>query len=291
MSAPQGTSGSISPAAVKALREKTNAPMMECKAALTEAGGDMEKAIEIIRVKFAGVMAKKGEREAAEGRIAVFIDPAAKVGAILELRCESAPVAKNEHFVALANDIVKHIAIQNPGSIEDLQGLLIGDGKKTINDRIVEVVGLIRENMKVARFKRLTGLLGSYVHHDGTNGVLLQVTGKDTADEQVLKDLCMHIVATNPVAGRQEDVPPAVLERERAIAKQQAEEQGKGKPTNIIEKIAEGKLKTWLKENVLLDQPFVKDMSKNPKTVGEILKGAGLQLGTFVRYKVGEVGG
>src|SRR5262245_17401380 len=114
----------ISPASVKALRDKTNAPMMECKAALVEAGGDMEKAVGIIRVKFASIMAKKGEREAAEGRIAVSIDPAAKVGAILEMRCESAPVAKTEHFVNLANEVVKHIAIQNPATVEDLLGLL-----------------------------------------------------------------------------------------------------------------------------------------------------------------------
>ncbi len=281
----------ISPAAVKALRDKTNAPMMECKAALIEAGGDMEKAIEHIRVKFAGIATKKGEREAAEGRIAVWIDPATKVGAILEMRCESAPVAKTEHFIALANDVAHHIAVHNPANVEALLAQSCGKTGKTVNDRIVEVVGLIRENMKPARFTRLTGLLGSYVHHDGSSGVLLQVTGKDSADEALLKDICMHIAATNPVAGRQEDVPATVLERERAIAKSQAEEQGKGKPADILAKIAEGKLKTWLKENVLLDQPFVKDMSKNPKTVGEILKAAGLSLGTFVRYKVGEVAG
>jgi elongation factor Ts len=145
--------------------------------------------------------------------------------------------------------------------------------------------------MKPARFKRLPGLLGSYVHHDGTNGVLLQVTGKDTADESLLKDICMHIAATNPIAGRREDVPADVLAREKEIAKSQTEEAAKGKPANIVEKIIEGKLNTWLKENVLLDQPFVKDVSKNPKTVGDILKAAGLQLGTFVRYKVGEVVG
>lgn len=281
----------ISPAAVKALRDKTNAPMMECKAALVEAGGDMDKAVDWIRKKFAGIMAKKGEREAAEGRIAVWIDPASKVGAILEMRCESAPVAKNEHFVKLANDIAHHIAAHNPANVAALLAQSAGKSGQTVNDRIVEVVGLIRENMKPARFKRLTGLLGSYVHHDGTSGVLVQFEGKETADENLLKDICMHIAATNPVAARQEDVPAAVLEREREIAKSQAEETGKGKPADIIAKITEGKLKTWLKENVLLDQPFVKDMSKNPQTVGQLLQSAGLKLGTFVRYKVGEVVG
>jgi elongation factor Ts len=280
----------ISPAAVKALRDKTNAPMMECKAALVEAGGDMEKAIEHIRIKFAGIMAKKGEREAAEGRIAIFIDPAAKSGAILEMRCESAPVAKTEQFVTLANDIAHHIAVHNPANVETLLTQPAGKSGKTVNDRIVEVVGLIRENMKPARFKRFTGLLGSYVHHDGSSGVLLHVEGKDSADDSILKDVCMHIAATNPIAGRREDVPADVLAREKEIAKSQTEEAAKGKPANIVEKIIEGKLNTWLKENVLLDQPFVKDVSKNPKTVGEILKSAGLTLGGFVRYKVGEVG-
>src|SRR5262245_10366979 len=121
---------SISPAAVKALRDKTNAPMMECKAALVEAGGDMEKAIDRIRSKFAGIMGKKGEREAAEGRIAVYIDPAAKVGAILEMRCESAPVAKNDHFVNLANDVAKHIAAKDPANVEALLAQpFVGDAK------------------------------------------------------------------------------------------------------------------------------------------------------------------
>jgi len=278
----------ISPAAVKALRDRTNAPMMECKAALTEASGDMDKAIELIRKKFAGIQAKRGDRETAEGRIAVHIDPAQKVGALVEVRCESAPVAKNEHFIQLAEDIAKQVVQKSPKTVEELLAQpFIGDLKKTVNDRIGDVVGLIRENMKPARFVRLSGgLLGSYVHHDGSVGVLLQVEG-DKVDEQILSDTCMHITALNPVAARREDVPAEVIAKEKEIANEQvaADPKNKNKPANILEKIVEGKIKTWLAQNVLLDQPFVKDDSK---MVGDVLKAGGVKLTKFVRYRVGE---
>src|SRR5262245_52831392 len=274
----------ISASDVKALRDKTNAPMMDCKAALIQAGGDMEKDIEILRKKNASIQAKKGEREAAEGRIATCIDPAKKVGAILEMRCESAPVVKADAFMQLANDIARQVALKEPASIEALLGqTLLDDAKKTVNDRIAEVVGLIRENMKPARMARMTGLLGSYCHHDGSVGVLLQVEG-EKAEPQLLRDICMHITAKNPVAGKREDVPAESVEKEREIFKAQAA--ATGKPANIVEKIAEGKLRTWFAENVLLEQPFVKDDSK---TVGDLLKSAGLKLVKFVRLRVGEL--
>jgi elongation factor Ts len=274
----------ISAADVKTLREKTNAPFMDCKAALTEANGDMDKAIEILRKKNAGIRAKKGERETAEGRVAVFIDSGNKVGVILELRCESAPVAKNDLFVKLADDLARHIAMANPASVEDLVAQpFSGDPKRTVNERVDEVVGLIRENMKPARFVRLTGLLAGYSHHDGRLGVLLQVEG-DNDNQDLLRGVCMHIAAKNPVAARREDVAADVIEKEKEIARAQA--QATGKPANIVERIAEGKIKTWLAENVLLDQPYVKDDSK---TVGELLKQAGFKLMRYVRYQVGDL--
>jgi elongation factor Ts len=274
----------ISAADVKALRDRTNAPMMDCKTALTEAGGDMEKAIEILRKKNASIQAKKGERVTAEGRIAAYIDAAKKVGAILEMRCESAPVVKADAFMQLANDLAKQVALKEPASIEALLGqTLLEDLKKTVNDRIAEVVGLIRENMKPARMARLSGLLGSYCHHDGSVGVLLQVEG-EKAEPQLLRDICMHITAKNPVAGKREDVPAESVEKEREIFKAQAA--ATGKPANIVDKIAEGKLKTWFAENVLLEQPFVKD---DTKTVGDLLKAANLQFVKFIRFKVGEL--
>jgi elongation factor Ts len=274
----------ISAAAVKTLRDRTNAPMMDCKAALTEAGGDMDKAVEILRKRSKDIMDKKGTRETAEGRIAAFIDPAKQVGALVEMRCESPPVVKSEHFVRLANEVAKQVALKEPANVEALLAQpYVGDPKKTVNEHIGEVVGLIRENMRPARFVRLTGQLGSYCHHDGSVGVMVQVEGPQS-DPQLLRDVCMHITAKNPVAARREDVPPALIEKEKEIAKSQAA--ATGKPANIVERIAEGKMKTWFAENVLLEQPFVKDDSK---TIGDLLKGAGLKLVKFVRLRVGEL--
>jgi elongation factor Ts len=279
---------SISAATVKALRDRTNQPMMDCKAALTESNGDMEKAVEILRKKSKDVVDKKGSRETAEGRIAVFIDEGQKVGAILEMRCESPPVIKSEHFVALADDLAKQVALQGATTVEGLLAQpFVGDAKKTVNDRISDTVGLIRENMKPSRWTRLTGLLGSYVHHDGSVGVLLQVEGAK-ADAQMLRDVCMHITARNPGYGSREEVPAATISKEQEIAKSQiaADPKNAKKPPNIIEMIAEGKMKTWFAENVLLEQPFVKDDSKS---VGDLLKSAGLKFVKFIRYKVGEL--
>jgi elongation factor Ts len=277
----------ISAAVVKALRDKTNAPMMECKAALTEAGGDPEKATELLRKKMKDIQVKRGERETAEGRIAVYLDAQQKVGAIVEVRCESAPVAKSEHFVHLANDIAKHVALQNPPSVEALLAQKLEGSGKIVNDRIGEVVGLIRENMKVQRFARLTGVLGDYSHHDGTLGVLVEVEGA-SADPTVLRDVCMHIAARNPVAAVKEEVPAAVIDKEREIARDQIanDPKNKSKPPNIVAMILENKIKTWLAENVLVEQPFVKDDSK---TVGQLLAQHGLKMVKFVRYRVGEV--
>jgi elongation factor Ts len=279
---------SISAADVKALRDRTNLPMMDCKAALTETGGDMEKAIEVLRKKFKDAQVKRGDRETAEGRVAIYIDQGQKVGAILEMRCESPPVVKAEQFVKLCNDIAKQIALKNPATVEELLGQpAIDDAKHTVNDRIAEVVGLIRENMKPKRLARLSGLLGEYCHHDGSVGVIIQVEG-EKADAQLLRDICMHITARNPVAARKEDVPADVVSKEKEIALEQIKNDPKNanKPANILEKIIEGKLKTWYQENVLLEQPFVKDDSK---TVEQLLSGAGLKLVKFIRYKVGEV--
>jgi elongation factor Ts len=277
----------ISAADVKALRDKTNAPMMECKAALTASDGDMDKAIEWLRAKMKDIQVKRGERETAEGRIAVFISPDQKTGAILELRCESAPVTKSEHFIALANEIAKQIAEANPASVETLLGQKLPSGK-TVTERLGDVIGLIRENMKPARFfRKQGGLLGSYEHHDGTVGVLVQVEGTQ-AEPQLLRDVCMHIAARNPLAARREDVAADVVAKEKEIAKEQLanDPKNQNKPPNILERIMEGKLNTWYADNVLVDQPFVKEESK---TIGQLLKEKGLTMVGFVRYKVGEL--
>ena len=161
------------------------------------------------------------------------------------------------------------------------------DPKKTLKDRIDDVIGLIRENMRLTRGTQLTGLLGSYVHHDGATGVMVVVEG-NKADANMLRDVCMHITAKNPLVIRREDVSAETVAKEMEIAKAQIAQDPKNanKPANIIEKIAEGKMKTWFAENVLVEQPFVKDDSKS---VGDLLKAAGLKLIRFVRYKVGEL--
>ena len=196
---------------------------MRLNGSLTEASGDMDKAAEILRKRNKAIQDKKGERETAEGRIAAFIDLGKQVGALVEMRCESAPVVKSEHFVQLANDIARQIALQNPPTVEALLAQpSVDNPKHTVHERIGDVVGLIRENMKVARFTRLTGLLGSYCHHDGSVGVLLQVEGAK-ADPQLLRDICMHITAKNPVAARREDVPATLIEKEKEIGEHRRE--------------------------------------------------------------------
>jgi elongation factor Ts len=197
-------------------------------------------------------------------------------------------VAKSEPFVQLANEIARQVAVKNPGNVADLLAQpLVGDPKKTVNDRIGEVVGLLRENIKPARFTRFTGEIGFYCHHDGSVGAMVQVEG-GKADPQLLKEICMHITFKNPVAGRREEVPADVVAKETEIARKQiaADPKNANKPANILDKIAEGKMRTWFAENVLVDQPFVKDDSKS---VGDLLKAAGLKLVKFVRYKVGEI--
>ncbi|MBV9122025.1 MAG: translation elongation factor Ts, partial [Planctomycetes bacterium] len=246
--------------------------------------GDMEKAVEILRTRGKNVADKKGGRETGEGRIAAYTDAAKAVGALLEMRCESAPVAKNDMFVKLANDLVRQAALNGVHSVEELLTQpFLDDPKKTVNDHVRDLVGLIRENMRPQRLVRLSGgLLGSYVHHDGSVGAMIQVEGTQ-ADPQLLKEICMHITFKNPVALRREDVPQELVTKEREIAKSQAA--ATGKPAKIVENIAEGKMKTWFAENVLLEQPFIKDDSK---LVGDLLKAAGLKAVKFVRLKVGE---
>jgi elongation factor Ts len=276
-------SQSITAAAVNELRKRTDMPMMECKTALQEAAGDMAKAVDILRSRNSKMRDKRAMNETAEGRIAIQIDPSAKGAAILEMRCESAPVAKSEQFIALANDLARRIAQTAPKSLEEFAA------QPAVVERINEVIGLIRENMKPQRFWRLAGdLFGEYVHHDGTVGVLLQVKGTK-GDAVLLRDVCAHIAALTPPYVRIEDVPAEIVNREKELARQQAAARSEGKPANIIEKIAEGLLKTWFSENVLLEQPIANAVKYDKKTVGQLLKAAGLDVVKYVRFKVGEV--
>lgn len=275
----------ITAALVNELRKRTDLPLMECKAALQNTDGDLEAAIDWLRKNGAKVSGKRAGNETGEGRVCIVVDTATKEAAIVELRCESAPVAKSEHFVALGNDIAKAIIKHNPASVEAIAALEVAPGK-TVTERFTDVISLLRENMKIYRFERLSGgQFGEYVHHDGSLGVVVQVTTPAPVENSMLRDVCMHVAAVSPtpIAVRREEVAPSVIAKEKEIATAKAV--ATGKPQQIAEKIAEGQLNAWLKENVLIEQPFVKDPTK---TVGQLVKSAGADLTKFVRYKVGE---
>lgn len=279
----------ISAAAVNELRKRTDLPMMECKKALVEANGDMDKAVEILRSQFAKATVKREGNETAEGRVGIAIDTATNVAAIVELRCESAPSAKSDQFISLAADVAKHLIASDAADVPVLLTQKHGSG--TVQDRINEVVGVIREKMIVHRFTRLSGgVFGQYVHHDGTVGVLLHCTGTGGTTE-ILRDVSAHIAAMNPQYIVSSEVPADLMAKERAVVMSQIENEPKnaGKPANIIEKIAEGKLKTWLAEIVLAEQPMANAAKYPGQTVGQVLTKLGLTPAKFIRYKVGAV--
>jgi elongation factor Ts len=272
----------ITASMVKELREKTDAPMMECKKALTEASGDLMKAEEILRVRLGNKASKAAGRVAAEGVVAVFIAPDASLGAIVEVNCETDFVAKNEDFLALARNLASLVAEKAPADVAALSALPLGGS--TVEQVRTALVGKIGENMSIRRFARLQakGRLQSYVHGGSKIGVLIDVIG---GDETLAKDLAMHIAASKPVALSKDEVGAELIQRERDIAQQKALESGK--PANIAEKMVEGSVQKFLKEVTLLGQPFVKDET-GKTTVEQLLKSKGASVSRFVLYVVGE---
>ena len=271
----------ISAAAVNELRKKTDLPLMECKKALTETNGDIEKAIDWLRSQFGKAMSKRAENETAEGRTAVLV--AGDTAAVIELRCESAPTAKNELFGKLTDDLVKMVLEQNPADVAALTAL------PAAKNRIEETVGLIREKMIVHRFARLTGgVFGFYVHHDLMGAALIQCAGTGSHDE-LLRDVGAHVVALNPPYALPTAIPADVLAKETEFIASQiaADPKNATKPANIIEKMKDGKIKAWMGETVLTEQPMANAMKYPNMTVGQALQKAGLTLTTFVRYRVG----
>jgi elongation factor Ts len=280
----------VTPQLVKQLRDRTDQPMGLCKQALDQNDGDMDKAILWLQQQNAKMGVKREANETAEGRIGVSFDNAKKVGAIVEMRCESAPSSKSDQFIALANEIAKHSATSKAADVSAMLVEPFGP-TGTVLDRINATVGVIREKMILHKFKRLEGgLYGGYVHHDGTVGVLLECKGT-AANEEVLKDVATHIAALNPPYATIADVPADVMEKEKAIVKADIDSDPKnaGKPANILEKIAEGKLRTRLAEVVLTEQQVANEMKYPKTTVGAALKKAGLEPVRFVRFKVGAV--
>ena len=269
----------ISAAQVKELRLKTDAPMMECKKALTEADGDMAKAEEILRVKLGNKASKAAARVAAEGVVVVYVSDDRKLGAILEVNSETDFVAKNPEFLKMATESVKLVAEKNPATIEELLALPL-DGT-TVDGVRTGLVGKIGENMTFRRFQRIEakGALSSYVHGSRI-GVLVDLVG---GSDELAHDIAMHIAASKPKAIDETGIDPAAIDSERRIAIEKAREAGK--PEAMLERIAEGSVKKFLKEVTLLNQPVVKD---DKKSVGDLVKAAKAEVAAYTLYVVGE---
>ena len=260
------------------LRAKTDAPMMECKKALTEAQGDMARAEEILRVRLGNKAGKAASRVAAEGLVGIYIAPDGKTGAMIEVNCETDFVTKNDDFIGLVKACAELVATKHPADVAALSALPMGDG--TVESTRTALVGKIGENMTIRRFKYFTspGRLASYIHN-GRIGVVVEFEGDDVA----AKDVAMHIAATKPLALDASGVPAEKIETERSIAPQKAAESGK--PAEIVAKMVEGTVQKYLKEVALLSQPFVKN---DKETVEQMLKSKSTTIHGFTLYVVGE---
>lgn len=272
----------ITAAAVKTLREMTGLPMMECKKALTEAGGDPEKAVELLRKAGQKTAEKQAGRKTSSGRIAVYTDMDAGVGAIVELKCESAPVATNEEFIALANDMVRQLAT-GPGAATPAELLAQpspGKPGKTLKEQFEELYNRIRENFQFERMSRIDAPCGGYAHHNGAVGVVIEVEG---GTPELAKDICMHIAAMRPTVLSKDDLDAAVVAKEREILAEAARQEGK--PENIIDKMVEGRLKNYYATYCLEDQVFVK-AEDGKSTVAEAAKKGGMKIKRFLHWEL-----
>ena len=265
---------------VKALREKTDAPMMECKKALVEAGGDMTKAEEILRIKLGNKASRAASRIAAEGVVAAYIAPGGRSGALVEVNCETDFVAKNGEFLGLAGAIAELVASRNPATVEALAELPFRGS--TVEEARKALVGKVGENMAIRRFVRMAaqGRLAVYIHGGARIGVMADVVG---GDEALARDIAMHIAAAKPVALSAAAVPAELVQKERAIAAAKAAESGK--PAHIVEKMVDGTVQKFLKEVTLLGQPFVKN---DQQSIEQLLKSKGAAVAGFALYVVGE---
>lgn len=272
----------ITASMVKELREKTDAPMMECKKALSEAAGDMAKAEEILRVKLGNKASKAATRVTAEGIVGVYISADAKLGAMVEVNCETDFVAKNDDFLALVKNVAELVATKNPADVEALSALDLNG--QSVEEVRKALVGKIGENMSIRRFVRVEaqGAVASYIHGGAKIGVLIDLVG---GDEALAKDLAMHVAASKPKSLDASGVPAELLDVERRVAIEKAREAGK--PEAMLEKIAEGTVQKFLKDVTLLDQVFVK-AEDGKQTVSQLLKAKGASVAGFTLYIVGE---
>lgn len=283
---------------VKALREKTGVGMMDCKKALTEADGDMDRAIDVLREKGLAASAKKAGRIAAEGIVLAYTDEAKKVSVLVEVNSETDFVAKNEKFVNYVTAVAKTIADTNPADVDELLAKPLAGDTRTVQENLQDMVLSIGENMKIRRFERVEGITTSYIHGGGSVGVLVMFdtddkTAATDAFKVMGKDVAMQIAAMSPAYLDEASVPADVLAHEKEITKAQLAEDPKmaGKPEQVLAKIVDGKIVKYFKENCLLDQAFVKDGDMNvAKYVASVAKelGADIKVTGFIRYAKGE---
>ncbi|MDY2789017.1 MAG: translation elongation factor Ts [Atopobium sp.] len=288
----------ITAALVKQLREMTDSPMMECKKALVEADGDLEKAVDVLRKMGVAKAVKRAGRDTNEGTIAAYISEDGKTGALLELTCETDFVGTNPKFTGFAAKLAQAVAEHNPADVDALKALEL-DGS-TVEAELTEMIHVIGENMKVNRFKYISvesGALASYIHLGGKLGDIVTFTFNNDATAQhdefktFAHDVAMQVAAANPAAARREDVDADVVAREKAIYMAQAAESGK--PEAIQERMAEGKLEKFYKENVLTEQDFIKDGSVTVSQLAEkVSKSCGdeIKVAAFERFAFGDEG-
>lgn len=275
----------ITAEAVRTVRDRTDLPMMDCKRALVESNGDIEKAIEILKLKAKNVVDKTKDRATSEGRVLTLTAADGSAAVMIELQCESAPVAKSDDFSFLADQIAKQF-LNGPGaaSPEELMKQSCPDRAGTTLAALrEEAINKIRENMVLRRILKVTGPVGGYSHHNGSLGVLLRVSGANATSE-VIRDVAMHIAALSPTVTLPGELDPTLVAAEKE--KLTAEAKASGKPDNVIEKIVTGRLKTFYQNNgVLVEQVFAKDETK---TVAQALSAAGLTAVGFTRWRLGQ---
>lgn len=276
----------VTAAAVMALREKTGLPMMECKKALTECGGDTEQAVEWLRKQGVKTQAMRADRETSMGRLAVYTDLEKGVGALVELKCESAPVAGSPDFKDFVNDIAKTLALGSGASSPEelLSQKSQAHPDKTLGEIKDDLFNRMREVFELSRICRIDAPCGGYAHHDGSKAALVEVTGETASPQasEVAKDVAMHIVALSPKAIVKEDLDQSIVDKEREILTEAAKQEGK--PENIIQKMIDGRLRNFFSQCVLLEQPFVKD---DKQSVGKLLKSVGLSVKRMEHWKIG----
>ncbi len=268
----------ITAAMVRELRERTGVGMMECKRFLVEAGGDIERALELLRKSGRGRADRKAGRTAAEG--VILIETGGRTHVLVEINCETDFVARDEQFQAFAKAVAQAILEHAPAGLEEVAALETAGG--SVEQRRLELVGKIGENVQVRRFERVSlhGDVAAVYLHSGRIGVLVDLSG---GDEALARDVAMHVAASRPLCVSEKDVPAGVLDKERAVLRTQAE--ASGKPPEIVEKMVQGRLRKFLSEVTLLGQPFVKDPDQS---VAELLKPRAAVVNAFYRFEVGE---